>query len=422
MKGHVQDRWYRDREDSDGNLILGKNKRPLREKTDLYGVGLRYKARYYDATGRERSKSFADKEKEKADNFLIAMQHDVLAGRFIDIKAGEMSLLEYGEIWKKGQSQDGATQQMLTRRMKKRIYPILGRYSLKEISTDRIRDWLDWLKKEGLKGSYRAGLFDIVSAILESAKADKRISDNPCKAKSVKRPQKDRAKIRPWTERKVHAVEEALPESYKIIVPLGAGAALRQMEIFGLSPDDIDRDEMELHIERQIKWIGSTPVFALPKGKKTRTIPIGEGVLDELDAYMERFEPQAVTLPWEDPDGDPITVNLLIDRRQDDMNTRSWGNCNVWWGGKFTQVVWKPALGAAGFQINKNRDGMHALRHFCASTWLANGVTIREVAEYLGHSDPGYTLRIYTHLVPSSHRRARAATNTIFVPKLAAAA
>lgn len=52
-------------------------------------------------------------------------------------------------------------------------------------------------------------------------------------------------------------------------------------------------------------------------------------------------------------------------------------------------------------------DGMHALRHFYASTLLAGGVSIKEVAGYLGHADPGFTLRTYTHLVPSSHAPAR---------------
>ncbi len=56
---------------------------------------------------------------------------------------------------------------------------------------------------------------------------------------------------------------------------------------------------------------------------------------------------------------------------------------------------------------------MHALRHFYASTLLAGGVSIKEVAEYLGHADPGFTLRTYTHLVPSSHARARQAIDSV---------
>jgi site-specific recombinase XerD len=57
---------------------------------------------------------------------------------------------------------------------------------------------------------------------------------------------------------------------------------------------------------------------------------------------------------------------------------------------------------------------MHALRHFYASTLLAHGVSIKELAEHLGHADPGFTLRTYTHLVPSSYERARQAIDGVF--------
>ena len=56
---------------------------------------------------------------------------------------------------------------------------------------------------------------------------------------------------------------------------------------------------------------------------------------------------------------------------------------------------------------------MHALRHFYASTLLAQGVPVKELAEYLGHSDPGFTLQTYTHLVPSSFERARVAIDGV---------
>ena len=49
---------------------------------------------------------------------------------------------------------------------------------------------------------------------------------------------------------------------------------------------------------------------------------------------------------------------------------------------------------------------MHALRHFYASIQLEAGTSIRSVAEYLGHSDPGFTLRACTHLMPSREDRA----------------
>jgi integrase len=52
---------------------------------------------------------------------------------------------------------------------------------------------------------------------------------------------------------------------------------------------------------------------------------------------------------------------------------------------------------------------MHTLRHYYASVTLADGVYIKELAEYLGHHDPAFTLRMYAHMLPSSHARARQA-------------
>jgi len=52
---------------------------------------------------------------------------------------------------------------------------------------------------------------------------------------------------------------------------------------------------------------------------------------------------------------------------------------------------------------------MHALRHWFASVQLEAGTSIRALADYLGHADPGFTLRIYTHLMPTSEDRARRA-------------
>jgi integrase len=55
--------------------------------------------------------------------------------------------------------------------------------------------------------------------------------------------------------------------------------------------------------------------------------------------------------------------------------------------------------------------GMHALRHYFASITLADGVNIKELSEYLGHHDPGFTLQMYTHMLPSSYDRARQAVD-----------
>jgi integrase len=43
-------------------------------------------------------------------------------------------------------------------------------------------------------------------------------------------------------------------------------------------------------------------------------------------------------------------------------------------------------------------------------------VSIRAVAEYLGHHDPGFTLRTYAHLMPDSEDRVRTAIDEAHAP------
>ena len=40
----------------------------------------------------------------------------------------------------------------------------------------------------------------------------------------------------------------------------------------------------------------------------------------------------------------------------------------------------------------------HDLRHSCASLLLANGVSLKEIQDWLGHSDYSTTANIYSHL------------------------
>ena len=86
----------------------------------------------------------------------------------------------------------------------------------------------------------------------------------------------------------------------------------------------------------------------------------------------------------------------------------------------YSEQVWKPAVAKVGIipppgtdergrkrYVTTRKEGPHQLRHYYASVMLADGVSVKELAEYLGHHDAAFTLKIYTHLLPSSHDRAR---------------
>ncbi|MET8048789.1 tyrosine-type recombinase/integrase [Streptosporangium sp. NPDC005286] len=74
--------------------------------------------------------------------------------------------------------------------------------------------------------------------------------------------------------------------------------------------------------------------------------------------------------------------------------------------GLAVDFVWKPTLIKADIPTT-HENGFHMLRHHFASVLLERGVSIKAVADFLGHADPGFTLRTYTHLMPSSEDRMR---------------
>ena len=78
----------------------------------------------------------------------------------------------------------------------------------------------------------------------------------------------------------------------------------------------------------------------------------------------------------------------------------------------FNSYIWKTALETAKVPATRE-NGFHALRHYFASVLLHDGVDIRALATYLGHTDPGFTLRVYTHLMPDAADRMRSAVDLV---------
>ena len=63
------------------------------------------------------------------------------------------------------------------------------------------------------------------------------------------------------------------------------------------------------------------------------------------------------------------------------------------------------------------RIRFHDLRHSCASLLLANGVGMKEIQEWLGHSHYSTTANIYAHLDYSSKMSsAQVISNTLQIP------
>ncbi len=373
-----------------------------RQRRAADGTLLRtYRVRWRGPDGKERNKTF--QKKVEADRFCAVVSADLVKGQYVDPDAGKIPFETYARKWIEAQTFEETTREAVELRMRLHAFPILGDRYLSEIQPSTIQSWLRTLAD--LAPTYRKVVFANVSTVFTAAVDDELLPKNPCKAPSVRKPRSDPKKLVPWSRRRVLAVRDELPERYQLVAWLGAGLGLRQGEIFALSPDDIDFEAGEVHVRRQVKLFSSNrQVFGLPKGRKTRKVPLPDAVADAISTSMTAHPPVEITLPWMVLDGKPTTVSLLLPTRERGALNRNY----------FNTYIWRPALTRAGVP-DLRENGCHALRHFFASTALHEGETIRAVSEYLGHADPGFTLRTYTHLMEGSSERTKRAIDTAFL-------
>ncbi|MER5867641.1 tyrosine-type recombinase/integrase [Kitasatospora sp. NPDC002040] len=406
MAGHIQDRWFK--------TETGPDSKPRRVKTDRHGTGQRYRARYVGPDGAERSKSFPDRQKRQAEEWLANIEADMSRGQYIDPKAARTTFQQFGEKWLKAQTTDLSSQVLVETRLRLHAFPRIGNRPLDSFRPSHIQELVKELELSPISGGYAKNIYSDVRAVLSAAVDDGLLARNPCGANSVRPPTVDARRVTPWLPEQVFAVREALTERYRAMVDLGAGCGLRQGEIIGLSADDaLNFETGTVRVLRQVKLIRGKAVFAPPKGNKARDVPLPGAVVKALQAQMESFEPVPVTLPMRTPDGPKVTFRLLF--------SNSAGG--PVWRSNFNIQDWKPALAAAGLipvpkagqpHASAREHGMHALRHFYASVLLDAGESIRAVSDYLGHSDPALTLRVYAHLMPDSQDRARKALDQLF--------
>lgn len=419
MAGYIEDRWYK--KDSSGNRTV---------KTKRHGEGKRYKVAGIPGV---RSRSFPDKQLGTARAWLAKAQADAAKGEFVDPRDGSISLREYVEKhWWPARTGDPATLETVSRRVRNQIVPYLGSTPLRMIKVETLRNWLKELEGVISPGT-AVTVWQYLNNILDCAVDDERIPKNPCRARTIKAPSKPPNKARAWTRDRVVAVQQALPAEFRILVDIGVGAGLRQGEAFALSAEDVDFEAGVIHVRRQVRSVHSRLVFSLPKGSKTRTVPLSDHLGDRLRRHMAAFPATPVTLPWKDPrepqtkvearERAPQTHRLLA------VNTRGRPiRANMW-----NAAYWKRALHAAGVIGEPRRrprkdgrgrgdvvfesspeHGFHCLRHTFASVQLDSRENPVAVSKWLGHADAAITLRVYGHFLPEADGRGRKAMDAWF--------
>lgn len=182
-------------------------------------------------------------------------------------------------------------------------------------------------------------------------------------------------------------LEAAAHDPYEPFWSLALLTGMRRGEILGLRWSEIDLEEGSVRVMRtRLRVDGQTVEEGTKTKSSRRTIPLPDVLTAQLRAirlarkkaairqgrgWSARTEYVVVT-----PAGTP-PVPHLVDHRLPRI------------------------LEAAGLQ----RISVHGLRHVHATLMLGRRVNPKIVQERLGHSDVAITLRVYSHVLPSEHRR-----------------
>ncbi|MEU7333993.1 tyrosine-type recombinase/integrase [Streptomyces parvus] len=269
------------------------------------------------------------------------------------------------------------------------------------------------LKKSLPNEAHRRVVAATVSAAFNAAVDDELLARNPFKARSVQMPKVADASVNAWTTDQLFTVQRSLPARFRTAVELGAGCGLRQGETFEFSVDEADFESGWATVTHQLKRLRGRYVFAPPKDGETRQVPLPRAVAGALRAHAAAFPPITVNLRWRTVDKERRIRRLYFSGAAG-MNVRV---------SHFNDFMWKPALASAGIipepeegerYASAREHGLHALRHFYASVLLDAGENIKVLNRCLGHADAGFTLRTYTHLMPSSELRTRNAVDSLY--------
>ena len=210
-------------------------------------------------------------------------------------------------------------------------------------------------------------------------------------ADKVERPKKDRYVGSFYDADEVNALFEAAKGS-KLELPIlfGAFYGLRRSEAIGLKWDAIDFDQNTITIRHTVTScdLDGKRVLVASDTTKTkssmRTLPLVPFMRERLLALKE-----------EQKENRRLCGRSYIKDYLDYVCVNEIGD------------LIKPHYVTTAFPDLLKANGMrhiryHDLRHSCASLLLANGVPMKQIQEWLGHSDFSTTANIYAHLDYSS--------------------
>ena len=253
---------------------------------------------------------------------------------------------------------------------------------LKKVQTQDIIDFYDYLKKSrNVKNNTLRRYATIIRPALRQAYKEKLIPENPYdfmptikKEKVIPHfyDQKDMEKF--FNAIKGHKLELA----YKFLAYYG----VRRSELIGIRWESIDFTNKTITLNRKVLVVDRRIIVQekMKTASSLRTLPLIPKIEKELLKHKAQIEKnkQYFGKDYHLKYQDFVFVNELGDLILPDHLTHA-----------FKKIIRRNGL---------KEIRLHDLRHSCASIMLANGVQMKQIQEWLGHSNFSTTADVYSHL------------------------
>jgi integrase len=250
----------------------------------------------------------------------------------------------------------------------------LGALPIGTVTRDDVRQWLD-----GMTGAAksRRNVHALLSAAFQRVVDDEALSRNPARGLRIKSDAPSEGMVILNRGELAVLLSEMSPR-YRPLIAFLAGTGLRWSEATALLVSDVDLDAATplVRVNKAWKRLGTSWQVGPPKSRAgDRVVGLSPAVVSEIVPLLERR-------------GDAY---LFTTERAD------WIRNNT-----FQATHWQPALR----RLNKSgrmtkRPRLHDLRHYYASTLVAQGVPLNIVQQQMGHEDIRTTVNRYSHMQPN---------------------
>ncbi len=329
----------------------------------------RWQARVDDGSGALVSLGSFPTKHDAAQALRMAVG-DQVRGRWIDPRAGRLTLGEYAADWLQHRSTIRVrTAELYDSLLRNHILPTFADAALADISTRSVRQWHAQLLAAGSPGPVTvAKAYRLLRSILTTAVEDGLIVSNPCVIKGAG---VERSPERPVaTIEEVYALADTIEARYRMVILLATFASMRFGELAALTRSRIDLDTGLIAIvEAASELNDGTRLVGEPKTEAgRRTVALPPVLLDDLRRHLDTVaEPGPHGLVFVGPAGGPL-------RRS------NWSK------------LWRSATA----ELDLEHLHFHDLRHTGNTLAAATGASTKELMSRMGHSSSRAAL-LYQH-------------------------